>query len=193
MAKRTTKTKTTGTKRRQLSTGRGVASARASAPASARPPVHAQPSVSPSEFLARRERVLAELKGAMGVVLAGEADPSLHDAYRPHAHFEYLTGVTDEPGALLILDPTNPVSAKRATLLLRPLNPEVEKWDGFRHEMGAALRERTGVSTVMRTGMLARLLLEGAKRSRRLACLMPLAAYNAPVSADLEMFRRQSE
>ncbi len=151
------------------------------------------PAVGHAEFRDRRERVLAELKGAVGLVFAGDGDPSLHHPFRPHAHFEYLTGVTNEPGAVLVLDPTQPVLARRETLLLRPLNPEVEKWDGFRHELGSGLRDRTGMGTVMRLGMLPRLLLEGARRSRRLACLMPLAAYNAAVSPDLEMFRKQAE
>lgn len=151
------------------------------------------PTILHEEFAQRRQRVLGQLKNAAGLVLAGEHDVSLHDAYRPHAHFEYLTGITDEPGAMLLLDPTNAVESRRATLLLKPLNPELEKWDGFRHELGSALRARTGMGTVMRTTMLPRLLLESARRTRKLACLMPTAAYNAPVSADLEIFRRQAE
>jgi Xaa-Pro aminopeptidase len=146
-----------------------------------------------AEYRARRERLLAALDGSVGLVLAGEADPSLHHPWTPHAHFEYLTGVTDEPGAMLLLDPRNPVPARRAILLLRPLNPEVEKWDGLREEIGSALRTRTGFDTVMRLSMLSRLLPEAARRSRSLACLMPLSAYSAPVSADLQILRQQAE
>jgi len=154
---------------------------------------NAAPAIGHPEFKARRERLLADLGCAVGVVLAGEADPSLHHPWKPHAHFEYLTGVTDEPGAMLLLDPANPVPAKRAVLLLKPLNPEAEKWDGFRHEIGSALKARTGFDTVMRTGMLGRLLLEATRRSRTLACLMPLSPWNAPVSGDLAILRAQAE
>jgi Xaa-Pro aminopeptidase len=154
---------------------------------------NAAPTITHEEFRARRERLLQELGCAVAIVPAGEADPSLHHPWKPHAHFEYLTGIVDEPGAMLLLDPSNPVAAKRAVLLLRPLNPEVEKWDGFRDELGAALRARTGFDTVMRTGMLGRLLLEGTRRSRTLACLMPLAQWNSPVSADLAILRAQAE
>jgi Xaa-Pro aminopeptidase len=154
---------------------------------------NAAPTITHEEFRARRERLLQELGCAVAIVPAGEADPSLHHPWKPHAHFEYLTGIVDEPGAMLLLDPSNPVAAKRAVLLLRPLNPEVEKWDGFRDELGAALRARTGLDTVMRTGMLGRLLLEGTRRSRTLACLMPLAQWNSPVSADLAILRAQAE
>jgi Xaa-Pro aminopeptidase len=151
------------------------------------------PSIAPAEVRARRERLLAELGPSAALVLAGDADPNLHHPWRPHAHFEYLTGITDEPGAMLLLDPGHPVPAKRATLLLRPLNPEVEKWDGFRHEIGAALKARTGFDTVVRTGMLGRLLLESTRRARSLACVMPLSAWNAPVSGDLAILRAQAD
>lgn len=151
------------------------------------------PFITPTEFVSRRARVLEALKGAVGVVFAGDADPHLDHGYRPHAHFEYLCGVTDEPGAMILFDPSHPQPSKRITLLLKPLNPEVEKWDGFRHEIGSALRERTGFETVVRITLLARLLLEAARRTKRLACLMPLSAHTSPVSPDLELFRRSAE
>ena len=153
----------------------------------------AAPSITHAEFRTRRDRILADLGQSAALVLAGEADPSLHYPWKPHAHFEYLTGIVDEPGAMLFLDPAHPVPSKRATLLLRPLNPEVEKWDGFRDELGGTLRARTGFDTVLRTGMLGRLLLEATRRSRSLACLMPLASWNTPVSADLAILRAQAE
>lgn len=137
--------------------------------------------------------MLQALKGAVGVVFAGDADPHLEHPYRPHAHFEYLSGVTDEPGAMILFDPSHPQPQKRITLLLKPLNPEAEKWDGFRHELGSALRERTGFQTVVRTTLLPRLLLEAARRTKRLACLMPLSAHTSPLSQDLELFRRSAE
>ena len=152
-----------------------------------------KPSIPTSEFRERRERLLKELGCAVALVPAGEADPSLHHPWRPHAHFEYLTGVTDEPGAILFLDPASPVPARRAILMLRPLNPEQEKWDGFRHEIGSALKQRTGFDTVLRTGMLGRTLLEAARRTRTLACVMPLAQWDQPVSQDLAILRAQAE
>ncbi|MBM4112676.1 MAG: M24 family metallopeptidase [Phycisphaerae bacterium] len=167
---------------------------RARAPKSRNPARGANaPSIPAAEFASRRRRVLESLKGAVGAVFAGDADPHLEHGYRPHAHFEYLSGVTDEPGAIILFDPSHPQESKRITLLLKPLNPEVEKWDGFRHEIGSALRERTGFDTVVRTTLLPRLLLEGARRTKRLACLMPLSAHTAPVSPDLELFRRSAE
>jgi Xaa-Pro aminopeptidase len=151
------------------------------------------PGIEPSEFAQRRDRVLKALDGSVGLVLAGEADANLHHPFSAHANFVYLTGVGDEPGAALLLDPRNPNPSRRVQLFLRPLNPEREKWDGFRHEIGSELRERTGIATIFRTNMLPMQLLDAARRARALSLLMPLATHSAPVSGDLEIFRRVCE
>ncbi len=151
--------------------------------------------VSVSEYAGRRERVLAQLKkdgSALGLILAGDADPSLSQSWRPHAHFEYLTGVTDESGAMLLLDPTHPVKAKRVQLFLRPLNPELERWDGFRAPLSTDLKAQYGIATILRTNSFSRFLLESAKRAKRFACLHPLAAHTSPLSPDLAIFRESA-
>jgi len=145
------------------------------------------------EYAQRRARVLSALRSAVGVVFAGEADPSLHAPWRPHPHFEYLTGIVDEPGAILLLDPLHPLPARRTMLFLKPLNPELEQWDGLRDTLGAALRERVGIATIFRTSGFARWLNEASQRARRLACLHPIAPHTAPVSPDLELFRKVAE
>lgn len=148
-----------------------------------------------SEFAARRARLLRTLKNSAGVVFAGE-----HDAhgggdapYRPHRHFEYLTGVVDEPGALLLLDPANPVAARREMLFLRPLNPEVEKWDGYRLEITRALKDKTGFKTIFRHDKFPMWLNDAARRGKRLACLHPPAPHTQPFSPDLAVFRKVAE
>ncbi|MHC4416779.1 MAG: aminopeptidase P N-terminal domain-containing protein [Planctomycetota bacterium] len=146
-----------------------------------------------SEYASRRAKTLTALKGAVGVLFAGDYDPNSELPFRPHPHFEYLTGVVDEPGAVLLLDPGNPVEARRAMLFLAPLNPEREKWDGYRMEISKALRDRTGFDTVFRTDMLPRQLTAAAVRAKRLACLHPPADFDRPVSADLELFRKVVE
>ena len=151
------------------------------------------PEIGAAEFAQRRARVLKALEGSVGLVLAGDADPNLHHPYQAGAHFHYLTGITDEAGAALLLDPRNPNPARRVQLFLRPLNPEREKWDGFRPEIGAELRARAGVDTIFRSNMLPVQLLDAARRARALSLLMPLAPHTAPVSADLETFRRVCE
>ncbi|MFO0874016.1 MAG: Xaa-Pro peptidase family protein [Phycisphaerales bacterium] len=150
-------------------------------------------SIPSTEFAARRAALVSSLRNAVGLVFAGDYDPHLTTPYRPHAHFEYLTGIVDEPGAILLLDPLHPVAARRAMLFLKPLNPEMEQWDGLRDPIGAELRRRTGIETIFRTTALPRWLLESTRRARRFACLHPLAAHTAPIPPDLELFRKVAE
>jgi len=146
-----------------------------------------------AEYASRRESVLKALKDSVALVFAGDMDASLHGDFRAHPHFQYLTGITDEAGAVLLLDPLNPVEARRVILFLKPLNPELEKWDGFREEISSKLKTKYGVGTIMRTTAFARFLLEATKRAKWFALLHPLAAHTAPVSPDLDVFRRSAE
>lgn len=146
-----------------------------------------------TEFAERRRRLLKALNGAIGLVFAGEHDSHSDAPYRPHANFRYFTGVTDEPGAILLLDPAHPVAARREQLYLRPLNPEVEKWDGYRFEINSALRERTGFKSVFRLDKLAMFLNQSVRRSRKLACLHEPSAFDQPLTPDLEIFRKVAE
>ena len=146
-----------------------------------------------SEFAARRQKVLTSLGKSVGLIFAGRWDPNLDTPFRPHPHFEYLTGITDEPNALLLLDPTHPVAMRRQMLFLAPLNRERERWDGYRPQISEALRAQTGFQSLYRTDVLPRMLTAAAVRSKRLACLCPLATYEQPVSPDLQVFAKVRE
>ena len=115
--------------------------------------------ITPAEYSSRRASVLKALKDSVALVFAGDMDASIHGDFRAHPHFQYLTGITDEAGAVLLLDPVNPVEARRVILFLKPLNPELEKWDGFREEISSKLKAKYGVGTIMRTTAFARFLL----------------------------------
>lgn len=156
-------------------------------------PDSADPRIPLSEYAARRARLLESLEGSVGLVLAGSGSGSLHDAFRPHAHFEYLTGIVDEPKAALLLDPGHPEEERRVTLFLEPLDPEMERWDGYRDPIGAPLKARVGIESVFRTPFLPRSLLAAARRQRSLACLHPLSVHTQAVSPDLEILRKVAE
>jgi Xaa-Pro aminopeptidase len=146
-----------------------------------------------SEFAARRERVLEVLEGAVGVVFAGTGSSAVTDTFQPDWNFYYLTGLRDESGAAVLLDPGAEDPKRRAVLLLRPLNPEADEWDGYRDRSGTPLKQGTGFQTVMRTTTLARLLTSAARKRGKLACLHPFAVYDAPVTPDLAAFRKVQE
>jgi Xaa-Pro aminopeptidase len=145
------------------------------------------------EFAARRERVLKGLNGAVGMVFAGEGEAPLLGKWNPIPHFAYLTGIDDEPGAVLVFDPKAEDPRRRCVLFLKASDPEVEAWDGYREQIGTALKERYGIATIMRRRFLGRTMTVLARRRKRLACLHGPAGPDAPVSADLAMFRKLTE
>lgn len=146
-------------------------------------------SIPVEEYVARRQRLLKSLAGAAAVVFAGDAPPPPLGKWQPHQHFAYLTGITTESGAAVLFNPTADDPRKRITLFLRPLNPELERWDGYRHAIGPELKLCTGFDTVMRASSLPAALTAAARRGKRLACLHPFATYPAAVSTDLAAFQ----
>jgi Xaa-Pro aminopeptidase len=152
-----------------------------------------KPSISIKEHARRRERVLKALKGAAAVVFAGEGGPPLLGKWQPDFNFLYLTGLANESGAALLFDPSAEDPRHCCILFLRPLNPELERWDGYRQQIGPELKASTGFETVMRSSALPAVLTGAARRSRRLACLHRLAVYPAPVSPDLTVFTEVSK
>ncbi len=142
-----------------------------------------------SEYIERRKRVLKALKKSTGIIFAGEGGSPLLGKWMPDRNFLYLTGIENEPGAAVLFDPTVEDEKRKIILFLRPLNIEVEKWDGYRQEIGPDLKEKTGFETVMRAGGIAGTLTGAAKRGKSFACLHPFAVYPAEVSPDLKAFQ----
>jgi len=151
------------------------------------------PSIPIREYRSRRQAVLKALDGAAGLVLAGSGAPPLRGEWFPNFDFKYLTGIGDEPGAAVLFDPSNPDPDKRITLLLKPVNPEANVWDGYRPTIGESLREQTGFGSIQRVNRLPSLLLHAAKHTKRLACLHPLSPHTGPVSPDLEIFQKLAQ
>lgn len=149
--------------------------------------------IAPAEYARRRRAVATGLKGGAGIVLAGEHAPPLLGKWRSDRSFYYLTGIEDEAGAALLLDPKAEDPRRREVLFLRPLDPEMEAWDGYREPIGPELKSRYGFQTVMRTRMLPRTLTQVARQRRRLACLHPFSIYPAAPSPDLAVFRQVAE
>ncbi len=148
------------------------------------------PEVPLKEFEQRRGRVLKALKGSVAVVFAGQQSSDLHGSWRPTPEFEYLTGITDESNAVLVLDPTAPLESHREILLLKPQNPEVERWDGHREEIASPLRKKYGFTLIHRIPRLSLVLNAAMKRSRRAGCLHQFTGFDQPISPDLELYRK---
>ncbi len=151
------------------------------------------PGVRVAEYQARRRTVLRSLKGSAAVIFAGDGAPPLSGQWLPDWNFFYLTGIVDEPGAAVVFNPKAEDARRRIVLLLKPLNPEMESWDGIRETISQSLRDQTGFESVMRIGAMPRLMNHAVSRCGSLACLHPFANYTAPVSSDLALYRKITE
>ena len=149
--------------------------------------------ITTKEFAARRERVLKALNGAAAVVFAGSGGAPLLGKWRAHSHFEYLTGIDDEAGAMLLLDPKAEDPRKRVILFLNPSDPEWEVWDGYRDQIGAEMKSRYGIDTIMRQRFFGRTITAVARKRKKLACLHAPAMPDSPVSPDLALYRKLAE
>lgn len=150
------------------------------------------PRISVAEYQARRERVLGQLSRpsrCVGIVFAGEGG----EGFRADPHFAYLAGITGEAGACVLFDPANPDPKRRCVLFLKPLNNEMDVWEGYRDPISESLRERHGFSAVFRTTMFSRLVTQAVKMSKRVALLHPFAGLESSVGPDLATFRKAME
>jgi len=145
------------------------------------------------EYIARRKKVLTALKGVPGVVMGGGGSAPLVGHWRANQDFVYLTGIEDEFGAMVLFDGKNPNPKRRCVLFLKPINPEMDDWDGRRDRISEELRRRHGFDTVMRTTAFPRMLTDAVRRAKRAACLHQFSVYDAPVSPDLALFRKVGE
>jgi Xaa-Pro aminopeptidase len=146
-----------------------------------------------SEYASRRQKLFKSLNGAAAVVFAGDGAPPLLGKWRPDQNFYYLTAIDNEPGAAVLFDPSADDPKQRIVLFLRPLNLELERWDGYREQIGPELKKRTGFDSVFRSNALPARITNAARRAKKLACLHPFATYPAGVSPDLEAFRKVAE
>ncbi|MCI0531323.1 MAG: Xaa-Pro peptidase family protein [candidate division Zixibacteria bacterium] len=136
-------------------------------------------------FQERRETLRQKMGTGVGLVFAGEEMEGERFAVNPD--FCYLTGLDDEPGAILILAPAE--TKRKEVLLLKSRDPETELWEGERLPIGEELRRKTGFEQVRRTGELGRWLNRLAENSRTLCLLSRPASYTSPIPKDLSIFR----
>jgi Xaa-Pro aminopeptidase len=148
------------------------------------------PTLPLAEYQSRRQKLFKSLNGAAAICFAGEGAPPLLGKWRPDPSFYYLTGLDTESGAALLFDPANENPKRRITLFLRPLNPESDRWDGYRDPISQSLKDATGFETVLRSTILAGTLTAAARRAKRVACLHPFSVYPNPLSPDLAAFKQ---
>jgi len=146
--------------------------------------------VNVTEYQARRRRVQTALEGAVGIVYAGDAHS---EDFQVEPSFFYLTGIANEPGAILLFDAKAENPERACVLFLKPRDIELEAWEGYRDPINSALKSRHGFDTVQRTSSFSTIFSGAIRRSKRAACLHQFARHEAPVSPDLVTFRKAAE
>ncbi|RYY43502.1 MAG: aminopeptidase P family protein [Sphingomonadales bacterium] len=148
----------------------------------------------PEVFRERRERVMAAMKTGIAVLYgADEITPgaSEEEASQQIANFAWLTGIVDEPGAVLVLAPAE--RTVREWLLLPARNPEAERWDIERMPLGEAIERRTGFQKVTRSSGLGGLVTGLAQRNKELRFLGPVVGPSAAVPAVLDLYGKVAQ
>jgi Xaa-Pro aminopeptidase len=107
----------------------------------AQPPLFST-SLPKEEFAARRAKVLERIRDGVAV-MEGYTETSSYEKFRQSNQFYYLTGV-ETPRAILVLDG----KAKRSTLYLLPVNPQMERSEGPLLAPGTAAEQLTGIDQV---------------------------------------------
>jgi Xaa-Pro aminopeptidase len=143
----------------------------------------------PEVFRERRKKVMARLSGGIAVVFgAGKvaSNSAVEAPFYQDPDFAWLTGITDEPDAVLVLAPGE--RRVREMLLLQSRDPEAERWDHERVPLGAEIERRTGFERVLRTSGLGGLVTGLARRHKELHFLGPIVGPDAPIPMALDLY-----
>lgn len=143
----------------------------------------------PEVFRERRKKVMAQLGGGVAVMFgAGQVrtNSAVEAPFYQDPDFAWLTGITDEPDAVLVLAPGE--RRVREMLLLQSRDPEAERWDHERVPLGAEIERRTGFERVLRTGGLGGLVTGLATRQKELHFLGPVVGPDSPVPKSLDLY-----
>ncbi|WP_235927690.1 aminopeptidase P family protein [Sandarakinorhabdus rubra] len=181
--------------RRQFLAGAAVIGVASAAPAQVLPPPgHGTPlgtsPFPPEVYRARRAQLMAKLQGGLAVIHGADAFPApdntLSAPFVQDGDFAWLTGIRDEPGAVLVLAPGEAVV--KEWLLLPARDVEAERWEAERLPLGSLIEQRTGVQRVLRTSALGGLVTRLAVRAKELHFLGPIVSANAPVPDTLALY-----
>jgi Xaa-Pro aminopeptidase len=145
----------------------------------------------PEVFKARRARVMQALGTGVAVIYgATELVPAnaLELATQQEDNFAWLTGIVDEPGAVLVLAPEE--RTVREYLFLPSREPEAERWNIERLPLGAEIERRTGFDRVARVSSMAGTVTTLAERRKKLRFLGPVVPASAPVPPVLELYSK---
>ncbi len=141
-----------------------------------------------SEYRARRQRLLNEIKDGVVLILGNvEEDMGVEMRYRQNNWFAYLTGVrTPDAAVLLVTQGLPSANGAREIVFIPPRNLEMERWTGVQLAPGPETAKVFGAETVLPNNELWAKLKEAAalpvfKGAMKLYTLAPRAVSNGRV------------
>jgi len=146
----------------------------------------------PEVFRDRRARLMAQMKTGVGLVLAADRIDAEAGA-RQDPNFLYLTGLPQETGAMLLLSPED---TKKEILYLTSMNPERDRWTGYRAALPSrALEVRTGFEVIRRvdpfsSGALGGTFSYRVHRWHDMHFFGPLVGYGSEVPKGLDIYTK---
>ncbi|MDT0506471.1 aminopeptidase P family protein [Novosphingobium sp. MMS21-SN21R] len=145
----------------------------------------------PDVYRERRARLMATLKDGVALIHGaqrGSTSGPVSPPFYQSGDFAWLTGIVDEPGAVLVLAPAE--RTYREFLLLPSRDIETERWDVERLPLGSQIEARTGIQRVRRVSALDALVTGIAARSHTLHFMGPIASAGSPVPPALDLYSR---
>ena len=125
------------------------------------------------------EKRRAKMQGLLGTCAGAIKSYPNELGYDPY--FFYLTGI-DEPDALLVLAPKEPIS--KVSLYLEPRDVEAEVWTGYRDALSPGLAKKYKVDLVRRLrGAAPRALGKALRRSKCYAEMRPAFEHQPAVDS----------
>src|SRR5262249_1914663 len=141
----------------------------------------------PEVFRERRRRLMSQMKNGVALVLSAVRTEN-SGSLQQDADFLYLTGLAEESEAAVLLAPQEP---HPEILFLGPLNPERDRWTGYRATLpNKGVEQRTGFEKVQRSNLLGSVFAEIARRQKEIHFFGPVVGYDAPLPKVLEIYTK---
>ncbi|MGB7923012.1 MAG: aminopeptidase P family protein [Pyrinomonadaceae bacterium] len=103
-----------------------------------------------SEYRARRQKLMSEIKDGIVVILGNIEDDESEVRYRQNNWMAYLTGVRTPGAAVMLVPPGLPsLEGARELVFIPPRNLAMEQWTGVQLAPGAEAAKAFGVERVL--------------------------------------------
>jgi len=133
---------------------------------------------------------MSQMKSGVALVLSAVRTENMGSLHQD-TDFLYLTGLAEESESAVMLAPQEP---HPEVLFLGPLNPEQDRWIGYRAVLpNRGVEMRTGFEKVQRSDRLGSVFADVARRQKDIHFLGPVVGYNVPMPKVLEIYTKTRE